>query len=287
MLDGRYTCPMKNFSRRASTRNGSNRKAGPNSATSLLEKSSTSYAAFSVFRHEQDGVVDDEVRRRMRLLVPHVRRALLIGKTIHLNKMEAATLAETLDGLAAGVFLVDAEGRLVHANVSGHAMLAEESFLRGVGGRMIASDPAADQTLRECVCRSRRRQFRPRRTRHDGAAAGERQAMLSRPYSSAHVGNSAKGGRRAMQPPAAVFVRKAQVETPAAPEVIAKHYGLTPSELRVLLAVFESGGVSDIAEMLGISESTAKTHLRRLFEKTGTKRQSDLVKVVAGFAALG
>ena len=82
---------------------------------------------------------------------------------------------------------------------------------------------------------------------------------------------------------AAVFVRKAQVETPAAPEVIAKHYGLTPSELRVLLAVFESGGVSDIAETLGISQSTAKTHLGRLFEKTGTKRQSDLVKVVAGF----
>ena len=90
-----------------------------------------------------------------------------------------------------------------------------------------------------------------------------------------------------MPPPAAVFVRKAQIETPAAPEVIAKHYGLTPSELRVLLAVFESGGVSDIAEMLGISESTAKTHLRRLFEKTGTKRQSDLVKVVAGFAGRG
>ena len=30
------------------------------SATSLLEKSSTGYAAFSVFRHEQDGVVDEK-----------------------------------------------------------------------------------------------------------------------------------------------------------------------------------------------------------------------------------
>jgi DNA-binding CsgD family transcriptional regulator len=84
---------------------------------------------------------------------------------------------------------------------------------------------------------------------------------------------------------AAVFVRKAGLDTPAAPEVIARLYGLTPSELRVLLAVFESGGVPNVADALGISEATAKTHLRRLFEKTGTARQADLVKLVAGFAA--
>jgi DNA-binding CsgD family transcriptional regulator len=82
----------------------------------------------------------------------------------------------------------------------------------------------------------------------------------------------------------AVFVRRAQLDAPTMPEVIAKHYGLTPTELRVLLAVFESGGVADIAETLGISQATAKTHLRRLFDKTGTKRQADLVKLVAGFA---
>jgi DNA-binding CsgD family transcriptional regulator len=83
---------------------------------------------------------------------------------------------------------------------------------------------------------------------------------------------------------AAIFVRSAELDTPAAPEVIAKLYGLTPSELRVLLAVFESGGVPNVAEALGISEATAKTHLRRLFEKTGTGRQADLVKLVAGFS---
>ena len=71
-------------------------------ATSVLEKSGTSYAVFSVFRSERDGMVDDAARGRMRLLVPHVRRAVLIGKTIQLNRAEAATLADTLDSLAAG-----------------------------------------------------------------------------------------------------------------------------------------------------------------------------------------
>ena len=83
---------------------------------------------------------------------------------------------------------------------------------------------------------------------------------------------------------ATVLVRKASLATPSTPEIIATLYGLTPGELRVLLAVFESDGMSDLAEVLGISEPTVRTHLRRLFEKTGAKRQADLVKLVAGFA---
>ena len=36
--------------------------------------------------------------------------------------------------------------------------------------------------------------------------------------------------------------------------------------------------------MLGLSEATVRTHLRRLYAKTGTSRQADLVKLVAGYA---
>ena len=68
------------------------------------------------------------------------------------------------------------------------------------------------------------------------------------------------------------------------PEVIAKSYKLTATELRVLLAIVEVGGVADVAEALGIAETTIKTHLGRIFQKTGTGRQADLVKLVAGYA---
>jgi DNA-binding CsgD family transcriptional regulator len=55
-------------------------------------------------------------------------------------------------------------------------------------------------------------------------------------------------------------------------------------ELRVLLAVVEVGGVPEVAEVLGIAETTVKTHLGHLYEKTGVRRQADLVKLVAGFS---
>jgi len=59
---------------------------------------------------------------------------------------------------------------------------------------------------------------------------------------------------------------------------------LTPAELRVLFAIIEVGGVPEVAEVLGISESTVKTHLHHVFGKTGTTRQADLVKFVAGYS---
>jgi DNA-binding CsgD family transcriptional regulator len=67
--------------------------------------------------------------------------------------------------------------------------------------------------------------------------------------------------------------------------VIAKAYKLTPMELRVLLAIVEVGGVPEVAEALGVAETTVKTHLGRVYKKTGTGRQADLVKLVAAFSS--
>jgi len=64
---------------------------------------------------------------------------------------------------------------------------------------------------------------------------------------------------------------------------MAREFQLTPAELRVLFSIVETGGVSEVADILGISEATVRTHLHRLYEKTGSGRQAELVKLVAGY----
>ena len=83
---------------------------------------------------------------------------------------------------------------------------------------------------------------------------------------------------------AAVFVRKATLKVYSPAEVIGTMYKLTPTELRVLLAIVDVGGVPEVAAALGVAATTIKTHLGRLFAKTGVARQADLVKLVAGFS---
>jgi DNA-binding CsgD family transcriptional regulator len=240
-----------------------------------LEKSVTSYAALSVIRHERNGVADNEARRRMALVAPHVRRAVLIGKLVDLQKIEAATLADALDSLATAVFLVEASGRIVHANAAGHVLLAEGSVLRGAGGKLAVIDASADQALHDIFANA-----------GGGDAAlgvtGVALPLLARDGERhvAHVLPLTSGARRragvAYSAVAAVFVRKADLMMPSSPEVIAKTYKLTPSELRVLMAIVEVGGVPEVAPVLGISETTVKTHLQRVFAKTGTRRQAPM-----------
>jgi DNA-binding CsgD family transcriptional regulator len=249
----------------------------------VLEKSTTSVAMIGVFRDQSQGIIDDTALRRMRLLVPHVRRALLISKIIELKTAEADSLADTLDGLSAGMFLVDAQGRIVHANAVGHAMLADGSVLNAAAGKLAACDLGAEQVLHEVFLAS---------DAGDSAVGTNGIAVPltkqgGEPYV-AHVLPLTSGARRSAgstyKASAALFVHKAALDTPSPPEAIAKAYKLTPTELRVLLAIVQVGGVPEVAEALGIAESTVKTHLGRLYEKTRTRRQADLVKVVAGFA---
>src|SRR5260221_3902876 len=115
--------------------------------SSVLDRSSTSMAMFGVFRDKDDGVADERTRERMRFITPHIRRAVLIGRVIDVGAARAATLHEVFDSLTAGMFMVDAGGRLLHANVAGRALLAGAGFLRPAGGRLVPREPAADRTL--------------------------------------------------------------------------------------------------------------------------------------------
>jgi DNA-binding CsgD family transcriptional regulator/PAS domain-containing protein len=62
-------------------------------------------------------------------------------------------------------------------------------------------------------------------------------------------------------------------------------FGLTPAQRRVAGLVIEGHDMTGAAARLGISVNTARTHLRRLFEKTGVRSQPALVRALLSVAA--
>jgi DNA-binding CsgD family transcriptional regulator len=211
-------------------------------------------------------------------LVPHVRRAAMIGKLIDATRTEAAALADTLDGLEAGMFLVDSAGRLVHANISGRAMLNDGNVLQA-NNKLVAHDTKADEALHDVLLAAN----------SGDAAVGDkgisvRMAGRDGNQFVTHVLPLNSGARlvagASYAAVAAVFVQKAGQDHATALQAVAEQYGLTPAEARVLAALMETGGVDDIASSLELSAATVRTHLRHIFEKTSVRRQADLVKLI-------
>jgi DNA-binding CsgD family transcriptional regulator len=250
--------------------------------SAALEKTSTTYAECGVFRHKRDGATDEAACRNMRLIIPHIRRAVLIGKVIEQHQVKAAALADVLDGIAAALVLVDAAGRVVQTNAAALKMLNEEAVLRGTGGKFAAIDAQADRTLHDIFLNA-----------ENGDAAvgvkGIAVPLFSREGERyvAHVLPLTSGARRqagvAYSAVAAVFLRKAALELPHPLEAIVSTFKLTTAEMRVLMMIVQFGSLQEVAPVLGISEATVKTHLQRIFAKTDTGRQADLVKLVAGY----
>jgi DNA-binding CsgD family transcriptional regulator len=233
--------------------------------------------------YSNDCLVNDDMRRRFEVILPHVRRALLISKLIDLPKTEAAAFADMLDGLSAGLFLVSANGAIVHANASGRSLVRDRRCLLSRGGQPWDCRPSGESLVARNICGGGARRCFARREGNCGAARsqdGERYV--------AHVLPLTAGTRRKTGTPyaavGAVFVRKAELDLQSPFEAIAQDFRLTPGELRVLFGIVDIGGVPQVASVLGISETTVKTHLQRLFEKTTTSRQADLVKLVAGYS---
>lgn len=195
----------------------------------------------------------------------------------------AASLADTLDGLDAGLCLVDANARLLHVNTAGRAIIDAGEVLQELRGRLMACDLAANQMLRQAVSATGR-QDAPGCT---GATAIPLTGMDGARYV-VHVLPLAGRGRNPGQDDraaAALFIRRAELTAPSRADAIAKAFRLTPTEMRVLLAIVELGSVPEVAAALGVAETTVRTHVGRVFEKTGTARQADFVKLVAAYAS--
>lgn len=62
-------------------------------------------------------------------------------------------------------------------------------------------------------------------------------------------------------------------------------YGLSPAQLKLAALVAEGLTLADIGERMDITANTARTHLNRIFEKTGVHTQPALVRVLLSAVA--
>jgi DNA-binding CsgD family transcriptional regulator/PAS domain-containing protein len=233
-------------------------------------------AVFGANRHEGGSKLSDDERTIMRLLVPHIRRAVAISDLLDVRRVEVATLTATLDSFNAGILVVGDGSHILHANRAAREMMSKRQPIAAVNGALSVRDGQAGAEIANAI----------ELARADEAtigASGIGVPLRDEKSAIAHVLPLARGDLRtrlAPQAAAAVFITQPTDLPPQDIGSVAANYGLTPAETRILECVAGGATIGEAAEMLDISANTAKTHLARIFSKTGVTRQPDLIALV-------
>jgi DNA-binding CsgD family transcriptional regulator/PAS domain-containing protein len=243
-----------------------------------LIRTPTRLSGLALGRHESEGVIEESDIELMRLLVPHVRRAVTISNVLDAQAIEKARMIETLDALKLGVVLADEDSRILHANRAAEAMMRDGASLHDRGGVLKAECRAASAEIRSAIRYAARNESGIGKTGLAVRLTNEGEAPLL-----AHVLPLAGGEVRARLEPAAVaavFINPA-VDAAASTKAVATAFQLTPAETRVLGRVLTGSTVAEAAAQLGVAPTTARTHLDSIFAKTGVSRQSELIRLAA------
>jgi DNA-binding CsgD family transcriptional regulator len=228
------------------------------------------------YRSERRPVFGSAERRLLDQLTPHVARGLEIGLRLERLDAERRAAQAALDELTVGIALLDETGRVLHVNrtLAGLAEAGDGLSIAGEGLR--AADPSTAASLRNLIARAV-----DRHTPSGGAVPIERAARY-RPLHVVVAPIRQNGGERTWGVPARAIVLVSDPERHAVvpAELLRAAYGLTDAEARVATRIGHGTALEVIAEELGISLSTVRNHLKQIFEKTGTHRQAELVRLL-------
>jgi DNA-binding CsgD family transcriptional regulator len=85
-------------------------------------------------------------------------------------------------------------------------------------------------------------------------------------------------------PAAIIFVTDPDRASGPSRDYLRALFKLTPAEAALAVELVEGDGLQSAAMRLGIKRETARTHLHHIFEKTGTRRQAELARLLVGLA---
>lgn len=232
----------------------------------------------------------DSATQLFAALSGHIARAVQLNIRLAEADQHLAASAQVLQALPRAAFVLDADARLIMSNPAGEALLRQSGGLCLRDGHLAAHEPSVQQRLRSLIlgCLN----LRLLRPRDPFASVGQADDELLLP----HAGQPDLPPRRLLVTPlrqadsgqatlimpglAAVLIIEAEAIELSLAERLQQRYGLTPAEARLAVEIAQGDGKNAVAERLGITFSTARTHLSRVFDKTGVRRQAELVRLL-------
>ncbi|SEB04211.1 helix-turn-helix transcriptional regulator [Rubrimonas cliftonensis] len=216
----------------------------------------------SIMRPVDDRSDDAEGRKRFLTVLPHLRRAMAVAIAFEHRAPQAWGFEAVFEALAAAAFLCDADGRVREANDPARDLAARGDGLRTAGGALSFLDPVAGRRARVEIDRASAR------------APGHRARFSARRGAGAlPLSVTVSGHARGV---AVVLVEDPERDMAPGVEALAALAGLSPAQARAAQLAAAGLGTRALAEAMGVSENTVRTHLRRAFDKLDVRDRREL-----------
>jgi DNA-binding CsgD family transcriptional regulator len=238
---------------------------------SVFERSPASAKTITLWRPKQLGPWHSRHMKLLALFTPHLRRALNLSEQVGCFRIMNELAAEALYQLDQGIIFVDSSAAVLFMNKKAEATLREGRGLRLVRNRLFARRTAETTALHKLIVET---------TQDIGALAISREERLPLLISVVPVRSRAQAALHNW-PCAVLLVKDPEQPAKCALNAFGDYFGLTPAQLAVANELMQGDGLIRAASRLGISHTTARTHLIQVFKKTATQRQAELVRLMS------
>jgi DNA-binding CsgD family transcriptional regulator/PAS domain-containing protein len=231
-------------------------------------------------RRKQDEAFQRRDLERFGRLLPHFARALRLRQVIQTLRSENDDLRRALDRFAEAVFILDARGKTLAANAAAERVLGERDGLATERGHLIGR--RADETRAIEVAVGRASALADARTVAPApvvSIARDRRGALSLLFFPLR-GRSPLRADAESRGRVLVLVHDPGAIVRFRPALVAALHGLTATEAELASCLAEGRSLADFAAERGCTAHTARTHMKRILEKTGTSRQAELVRLL-------
>jgi DNA-binding CsgD family transcriptional regulator/PAS domain-containing protein len=246
----------------------------PGAGVSSPSKSKSAGRKLIAALWEEGRVFSSDSLRSMRLLIPHLDRALRLEMRLNFADLHKGMVSGTLDYLTHGVVLVDSSGQPLWLNKRAQEIINQSDGLRlsrnGLGGRRPQETRSLRELIREAI--SGGAQGVMAVSRSDGLRP---LLLIAAPLTAAgdlEDFNQSAGG--------VVFISDPdRVENPTV-ESLRRSFDLTYREAQTAIEIAGGHGLQAAADAMGVALTTARSQLQQVFSKTGTSHQAELAVLV-------
>lgn len=224
----------------------------------------------------RDGVYPDALGARLDMFRPHLARAALLSANMGMQRATGTMAALNALGLPAA--MLSLTGKVLETN---ELMAQTSENVRPVAwGMLRLTQAGADKELQQIIAEMRAG-LAPRAKTIPVTSGEDRQLVHVIPISGA-TRNLFYEARLLL-----VITKVGAASIVPSREILMRLYQLTEAEVRLARVLAAGQSLQDCALFLGVSYGTARSYLLRIFRKTETNQQSELVAVLKSIAQIG